>query len=251
MRNGCLEATLIAMVNEVLQGTIVTHGDGVCAEVAFVRGRQDLASRPLSSPAFRTEMPTVMPILPAEPDLYPGDLLDRAGDELGLGEGTATRWWAVHTLPRREKDLMRRLRAMDIAHYGPLVVRRQRSPGGRTRTSYLPLFAGYVFVVGSEEDRHRVMTTHCAAQCLEAPRGDELFQDLRQIRQLIATGAALTPEALLEPGMQVRIKSGPLAGLEGTIVERRGQQRLLVAVRFLQQGASLQLEDCVLERIDA
>lgn len=46
-----------------------------------------------------------MPILPAEPDVYPDDLLDvePPSDE------TAAQWWALYTLPRREKELMRRL----------------------------------------------------------------------------------------------------------------------------------------------
>ena len=52
-----------------------------------------------------------MPILDSEPDLYPDDLLD------GPGEFPAEDrlWWAIYCLSRREKQLMRLLRAMDIA----------------------------------------------------------------------------------------------------------------------------------------
>jgi hypothetical protein len=41
-----------------------------------------------------------------------------------------------------------------------------------------------------------------------------------------------------------------LAGLEGTVLARHGRTRLLVAVDFLQQGASVDVEDCFLEPID-
>ena len=41
-----------------------------------------------------------------------------------------------------------------------------------------------------------------------------------------------------------------LAGLEGTVIRRRGAERLLVVVEFLQQGASVQLDDFQVERID-
>ena len=34
----------------------------------------------------------------------------------------------------------------------------------------------------------------------------------------------------------MRIKSGPFVGMEGTVIKRRGRQRLLVVVGFLQQG---------------
>jgi transcription antitermination factor NusG len=76
-----------------------------------------------------------------------------------------------------------------------------------------------------------------------------LVNDLRAIKRLIDTERPLTPEARLEPGQAVRVCSGPLRGLEGTVVRRRGEERLVVAVRFLNQGASIELEDVDLERL--
>jgi hypothetical protein len=38
-------------------------------------------------------------------------------------------------------------------------------------------------------------------------------------------------------------------GLEGTIVSRRGEDRLLIAVNFLQQGVSIQISDFQVERL--
>lgn len=187
-----------------------------------------------------------MPILPIEPDIFPSDLLeqDDSGSDLGA------QWWALYTLPRREKELMRRLRGMEIYHYGPLIKRRTRSPSGRVRTSHVPLFGNYVFLRGSEEHRYLAVTTNCVSRCLEVNDGGQLVRDLRQIRRLIESDAPLTPESRLVPGMRVRIRSGSLVGLEGTVIRRRGTQRLLVAVEFLQQGASIQLEDFQVQRID-
>ncbi len=186
-----------------------------------------------------------MPILPQEPDIWPENLF--AEEAVNTDAGT---WWALHTLPRREKDLMRRLRRMEIPFYGPMVKRRSRSPGGRSRTSYVPLFAGYVFLFGSEEQRYQSLTTNCVSRCLEVRDGRQLAQDLSQIRQLISSEAPLTPEARIEAGMRIRVRSGPLMGLEGVVIKRRGAERLLVVVHFLQQGASVQLEDYQVERID-
>ena len=187
-----------------------------------------------------------MPILPREPDVYPENLLD--GYE-APSEWEAS-WWAMHTLPRREKDLVRRLRRLGIPHYSPLIPRRSRSPGGRIRTSHVPLFSGYVFVRGGEEQRYEVLTTNCVARCLEVSDEAKLVYDLRQIQRLIVSGARLSPESRIEAGMRVRIRSGSLAGLEGVVVRRRGRDRLLVVVEFLQQGASIELEDFQVERID-
>jgi len=185
-----------------------------------------------------------MPILPREPDIYPANLLT---DQHGL---VSDKWWALYTLSRREKELMRRLRAAEIAHFGPLVKQQSRSPSGRVRHSYVPLLAGYVFLCGSEEQRVQALQTNCVSRCLPVPDVEPLLFDLRQIKRLIECDAPLTPEARLATGMRVRIRSGPLMGLEGTVVERRGQQQLLVAVQFIQRGASIQIGDYELERID-
>ena len=191
-----------------------------------------------------------MPILSREPDLYPADLLEPRDAAAPRAPSHDVRWWALYTLARREKDLVRRLRAMHVAHYCPLVPRRTKSPQGRVRTAYVPLFAGYVFVRGTEEDRYRAMTTNVVSRWLEVPRAEELVADLRQIQRLVACGAPLTPEARLEPGERVRIRRGPFVGFEGQITKRLSETRLVVAVRFLQQGASVLLDDFEVERID-
>jgi len=85
---------------------------------------------------------------------------------------------------------------------------------------------------------------------LPVPDGAQLRRDLRQVRRLIESGAALTPEARLQPGFRVRVRSGPLLGLHGVVIKRLDQERLLVSVNFLNQGASLLVEDFQLERLD-
>ncbi len=73
------------------------------------------------------------------------------------------------------------------------------------------------------------------------------MHDLQQIRRLIELDAPLTIEARIEPGRRVRVRSGSMAGLEGTVTKRRGKDWLVVAVEFLQQGASVLLEDFQVE----
>lgn len=186
-----------------------------------------------------------MPILPQEPDCYPADVLVSSAGY----EPAAEPWWAVYTLSRREKDLLRRLRALDIGHYCPLVKKRQKSPSGRVRTSYVPLFAGYVFLRANEEQRIKALGTNCISKCLPATDAAGLVHDLRQIQRLIDAEQPLLPESRLEPGMRVRIKSGSLAGIEGVVLKRRGQERLMVAIGFLQQGASVLIEDFEVEQV--
>ena len=83
------------------------------------------------------------------------------------------------------------------------------------------------------------------------PVGDEkrLTDDLRQIRKLIASNVQFNFEPRLEPGMDGRVKTGPFQGFEGQVLKRHSGDRLLVIVNYLQQGISVALDDCSLEKL--
>ena len=184
-----------------------------------------------------------MPILEREDDIYPENLLT---DESLLADSDRS-WWCIYTLSRREKDLMRRLATFEIPYFGPVIPKRFRSPNGRLRTSFIPLFPNYVFMFGNEQDRYQAMTTNCVSKCNPVEDHERLVADLRQIRSVIEAGVALTPEARLEPGNWVRVRSGPFAGYEGTVIRREGKTRLLLSIRFLEQGVSMELDEGLLE----
>jgi transcriptional antiterminator RfaH len=184
-----------------------------------------------------------MPLLAAEPSLYPETLFDA----IGVNEPEGSCWWALYTMSRREKQLTRLLRAMHVAHYLPTVCKKRRSPSGRIRPAYFALFSNYVFLRGTEEDRHLSLTTNCVSRWFAPPNDAELTEDLRRLRAAIDSGVPLTIEERLEAGDPVRVRSGSFAGYEGTVIRRDNRTRLLVAVRFLQRGVSVLLEDCELE----
>lgn len=183
-----------------------------------------------------------MPILHAEPDIFPANMLDSAAVD-------PQPWWVLYTMSRQEKQLCRLLLKQQIEFYCPTIAKRYRSPGGRVRVSHLPLFPNYVFLRGDEEQRYESVATGCVSRCLPVSDSATFLRDLQQIHQLITLGVPLTPEEKLQPGALVRVKSGPMLGLQGQVLERRGERRLLVSVNFIQRGASLELGDWELERL--
>ncbi|MCC6510767.1 MAG: antitermination protein NusG, partial [Pirellulaceae bacterium] len=176
-----------------------------------------------------------MPILNKEPDIFPANLLESS-------QATDNPWWAMYTLARQEKKLMRSLATIDVAFYAPVIPRRYRSPAGRIRTTYEPLFANYVFVCGDEVARHSAVCTGCISRWMPVGQPLELVEDLRQLHSLIQLDAPLSPERRLEPGTKVRIRSGPFAGYEGVIFRRERETRLQVSVRFMDQVVSVAVE---------
>ena len=182
-----------------------------------------------------------MPILDAEDSQYPENLLSAFEEQ-----PDDRKWWAVYTKARQEKALARQLVQMEVPFYLPLVPKENMIRGRRVK-SHIPLFTGYVFVCGDEEQRVKSLTTNRISTMLPVDDQVQLLTDLRQIAQLIQVDAPLTVEARLTAGDPVRIKNGPMAGLEGVVITRRGQARLLVAVKMLQQGVSVEIEDFLLE----
>ena len=186
-----------------------------------------------------------MPILPAEPDLHPPDLWERGGHG-----NPAERWWCLHTKPRQEKAVARVLRSRDIAHYLPLVLNVDRTPKGRTIRSIGPLFTGYLFLLGDEHQRLEALRTDRLANVLEVGDQDALINDLRQIHQMLSSGLAVVPEPVMPVGARVRINSGPLKGIVGTVIRRDKRDRFVATVHFLGRGAMVDLQDWQVERID-
>ena len=187
-----------------------------------------------------------MPLAPAEPCVFPEQLLNPS--ESIANE--ASRWWVLHTRPRAEKALARRLLGREVGFYLPLYEHRL-AYGDRVRSSYLPLFPGYVFLYGSDEDRRLALETNQIAQTLPVPDQAGLWSDLRRLHQLIETRQNLTPEQRLQPGTPVRIVAGAFAGMTGEVIRQGRQLRFLVAVKFLQCGASVDVESWMIEPIEA
>jgi transcriptional antiterminator RfaH len=185
-----------------------------------------------------------MPILAPEPALFPDNLLE---EELPTDlEGR--RWWALQTRPRQEKSLARDLLDRQVCFYLPLldqktIIRR------RVFTSQVPLFPGYVFLLGDEQERLTALTTRRVVRPLAVGDQARLWRDLRQLRRLLLSGEPVTPEQRLLPGMLVEIITGPLAGLQGKVLRLDSHRRFVVGVEFMQQGVSVLLDDCTQVRV--
>ena len=184
-----------------------------------------------------------MPILAAEPDIYPDNLLD----EVSTTDGDR-RWWVVCTRSRQEKALARQLRALKVPFYLPLVPKVSLI-GGRRVKSLLPLFNSYLFMFADDTERVMALATKRVTHQFAPPIVHDVTRDLRHVRTLIDSGVPLTVESRLQTGQRVRIKHGALMGIEGVIESRRGTDHLIIAVELIQQGVSILICDFQVEPI--
>ncbi|HZZ78695.1 MAG TPA: transcription termination/antitermination NusG family protein [Gemmataceae bacterium] len=184
-----------------------------------------------------------MPFVLSNTTIYPSDLLDDF-DVLDRER----HWWVAYTKVRQEKRLAEDLICRDVPFYLPLI-ERSRIYRGRRLRSQEPIFGSYVFLFADQRERARALTTNRIAHLLPVADGRRLYDDLVQVKRLIAANVPLTVEARLQPGMRVRVRHGCFAGIEGIVESRCRQTRLIVAIDFLQRGISVELDDITLEPI--
>jgi transcriptional antiterminator RfaH len=182
-----------------------------------------------------------MPLLEAEPCLFPDTLFT---DPLALSAGEG-RWWVLYTRARMEKALARKLRAKGLPFYLPLYEHTLKS-GGRTRSSYLPLFTGYVFLHGDASARVAALETNLLSSVIPVTDQERLFSDLCRVERVLGGDAPVEPETAVPTGALVEITEGPFKGLSGKVARRGAQTRLVIEVEFLRRGVSVEVEDWAL-----
>ena len=188
-----------------------------------------------------------MPILPAEPDFFPPDLWDDPTTVRRSSEEAV--WWCLHTKPRQEKAIARELRKLSVAFFLPQVIKEDRTPQGRKIRSVIPLFTGYLFLLGDQNDRLSAHRGNRLVGVLEVKDQESLERDLRQIQKMLSSGLPVQPEPAVPVGARVKITTGPLTGIEGTVLRRGKRDQFVAVVGFLGRGATVDLQDWQVEQI--
>jgi transcription termination/antitermination protein NusG len=173
------------------------------------------------------------------PMLYPADT--------NLEEASG-RWWVAHTKSRNEKALAHTLRKWDMPYYLPMVERIHVRRNRKVR-SLVPLFPGYLFFTGEDNNRYRVMTTNRVANVIHVENQEVLSVELSQIHKAIVTGAELQPYLGIPKGTRCRITSGVFKGLEGIVLHMKGNTQLVLQVEALGQAVALEIDLAMVEKV--
>jgi len=172
-----------------------------------------------------------MPILKREANLFPPDLFD-------LRESP---WFVLHVRSRQEKAVARFLSREHLAFFLPQLARKERK-NGRTFTSWLPLFPGYVFVRVPRSAQAALWRSSAVVRALPVDDQGTLQDELVQLWRLQESGATLTPHPYLALGDEVRIAEGVFAGYRGVVVREKGTSLLVVSVSVIHHSVAVQLQ---------
>ena len=170
---------------------------------------------------------------------------------LKISCGLPGEWYVAHTRARNEKILAKEFTRMEIFYYLPLTLHETRSPvTRRISRSMLPVFPGYLFFKGTEEQRYRALTTNRVANVLNVPDQDQLIAELKQIYLLLANTCNIHVTKKLQIGEWGRIITGPLRDLEGVVTRHLGRWRLNINVTILGQSVNVEVNSSNVKQID-
>lgn len=152
-------------------------------------------------------------------------------------------WFAAYTWAHHEKHVARQLEEKNINCFLPLYrsVRRWKD---RQKELDLPLFPGYVFVQIAPEERLRVLQTSSVVRFVSSGGHPAALDDgeIEGLRNGVANGVKVEPCPFLKVGQRVRIRHGPLAGVEGILVRQKDNLRLVLSIDLLMRSVTVEVQ---------
>jgi transcription antitermination factor NusG len=157
--------------------------------------------------------------------------------------GVRNEWFALRVKPRFEKSVATIARNKGYEEFLPLYQCR-RKWSDRYQSVELPLFPGYVFCQLNSEFRLPLLTIPGALHFIGVGRVPAPIdaEEIAALQAAMRSGLWAEPWPFLSAGQRVRLEEGPLAGLEGLLIQIREKQRLVVSVTLLKRSVAVEIE---------
>ena len=153
------------------------------------------------------------------------------------------RWYAAYTCANHEKRVREQLEQRSVESFLPVyeAVRRWKD---RRMQLQLPLFPGYVFVRMALVDRLRVLQVPSVVRLVGFNGHLSALHDeeIEGLKKGLAGGVRAEPHPFLTVGRRVRLKSGPLAGMQGILLRRKGNFRVVISIDLIQRAVAVDAE---------
>lgn len=154
-------------------------------------------------------------------------------------------WYALYTRSRFEKKLLAELSDRSVEVFLPMreILSRWKD---RKKKVWFPLFPGYIFVhyIDTPENRFRVLNIPGAVRFV----GNHGFaepvpdQQIESVRRFLESELSLDPYPYLQVGRRVEVTAGPLKGIQGILIKKKGRFRFVIQVDLIRQAVSVEID---------
>jgi len=170
----------------------------------------------------------------------------KSGGELGIITEAyrEKRWYAAYTSANHEKRVAEQLVVRDVEHFLPVYesVRRWKD---RRVTLKCRCFPGYVFVCMALRDRLQVQQVPGVANLVGFGGTPAALpkEAIEALRASLESGVRAQPHPYLTLGRQVQVRSGPMAGMQGILLQRKGRFRVVISIELIERSVAVELDE--------
>ncbi len=162
---------------------------------------------------------------------------------LAAAQESSTSWFAAYTNSHHEKRVASHFVERQIKSFLPLYSARHRWRNRCEMNLELPLFPNYVFVRIDPRERVRVLEVPGVVSLVGfgrtlAPLSDFEIEALRTC----VGQRKIEPHPYLVVGERVRIKAGPMTGMEGVLVRKKSNFRVVLALDVIMQCVAVEID---------
>lgn len=174
-------------------------------------------------------------------------MIDAGSD---ASQNGATPWYAVYTRHQHEQSVAESLNRNGIEIFLP-TYSSKRKWKDRIKILSLPLFPSYVFLHGGLDRRVKVLSTPGVYSIVGFGGQAVAISDaeIDAIRRAVQSGLRAEPHPYLQCGDRVRVKTGPLAGIEGILTRKKSSCRLILSAEVLQKSIAVEVDAFSIEPI--
>jgi transcription antitermination factor NusG len=164
------------------------------------------------------------------------------GGGLDMAVGERTRWFAVYTSSRHEKCVALHFAERKIGNFLPLYRKTHRWKKRAPVSLELPLFPNYIFVNIAPRERNAVLgVPGVLAMVGRGPTPSALPDgEIESLRSGMES-LRLEPHPYLVAGERVRISAGAMAGMEGILIRKKNEVRVVLTLDLIQRSVAVEV----------
>lgn len=153
-------------------------------------------------------------------------------------------WFVLYTHSRCEFKVEEVLRALGITTYIP-TKKTLRKWSDRKKEITSPLFAGYVFINGTEKERLLSLEIKQVACCLTNAGRPSIVPEwqIESLKRMINVSSHISVIEGLNLGEEIEISSGAFKGVRGIILSIENKKHLAVSIELLNRSVVTYLSD--------
>lgn len=161
---------------------------------------------------------------------------------MNSSELAAKQWIAVRVKSNFERYVSSSIKGKNLEEFYPTYVRKKQDESHPEVRA--PLFPGYLFCRLHRQERLPVLTIPGVVGFVGVGKQPLPVreEEIIAVRRMVESRLPMWPCPFLRVGQQIRLKAGPLRGVEGSISSVTGGWQIVVTVTLLQRSVAVNVD---------